>query len=294
MLLRLAPILFVLLWSTGFIGSKLGADDAEPFTFLALRFVLAILALLPIALARGSLKGDWRSRGHAVVVGALMHGGYLGGVYWAIRYGMPAGVSALIVSLQPILTSVLAGPLLGETLSARHWAGLALGIVGAGLIVGPKLGGAALDTGVNAATISACVVALFAMTLGTLYQKRFAAGSDLVGGAVWQYVGALALSGSAAMLFETRTIIWTPKFVFALAWLVFALSIGAILLLMLLLRKHAVSGVSGLFFLVPACTAGMAYLIFDERLTPVQIVGMGAAIAGVLLIARRPPSRAQA
>ena len=125
MLLRLAPALFVFLWSTGFIGSKLGAADAEPFTFLSLRFALAMLILLPVAAARGALKGDWRQRGHAALVGAMIHGGYLGGVFWAIRHGMPAGVVALIVSLQPVLTSVLAGPLLGETLSARHWAGLA-------------------------------------------------------------------------------------------------------------------------------------------------------------------------
>jgi drug/metabolite transporter (DMT)-like permease len=292
MLLRLAPALFVLLWSTGFIGSKLGAADAEPFTFLSMRFVLAILVLLPVALLRGSLKEDWRRRGHAALVGALIHGGYLGGVFWAIRHGMPAGVAALIVSLQPILTSVLAGPLLGEKLAARHWAGLALGLLGALLIVGPKLGGAnkGVDSGVDGATLAAALIALLAITLGTLYQKRFGAGVDLVGGAIWQYLGALAIVGSAAMLFETRAVTWSPKFIFALGWLVMALSIGAILLLMLLIRQHAVSGVSGLFYLVPPCTAVMAYVMFDERLTMTQIIGMAIAIAGVILIAGRRPA----
>lgn len=290
MLLRLAPALFVLLWSTGFIGSKLGAADAEPFTFLSLRFALAIVVLLPVAVLRGSLKQDWRKRGHAALVGALIHGGYLGGVFWAIRHGMPAGVVALIVSLQPVLTSVLAGPLLGEKLTARHWAGLALGLLGGLLIVGPKLGG--FGSGVNGATLAASSIALLAITLGTLYQKRFGAGVDLVGGAIWQYLGALAVVGGAAMLFETRAVIWSPKFILALGWLVMALSIGAILLLMLLIRQHAVSGVSGLFYLVPACTAVMAYLMFDERLTMLQIVGMAVAIAGVVLIGVRRPAPA--
>lgn len=213
----------------------------------------------------------------------LIHGVYLGGVYWAIRRGMPAGVSALIVSLQPILTAVLAGPWLGERLTARDWTGLALGLLGAGLIVAPKLGSGA---GFDAASLAASVAALFAITLGTIYQKRFGGGVDLVGGAVWQYFGALAVVGLGAA-FETRAIQWTPGLAFALAWLVLALSIGAVFLLMLLIRRHAVSGVSGLFYLVPACTAAMAYLMFGERLTLVQLVGMAAAIAGVGLIAAR-------
>jgi drug/metabolite transporter (DMT)-like permease len=291
MLLRFAPALFVLLWSTGFIGSKLGAADAEPFTFLSIRFMLAILALAPIALLRRSLSGAWRSKGHAALAGALIHGGYLGGVFWAIRAGMPAGVTALIVSLQPIATSMLAGPLLGERLSARHWAGLMLGLAGAALIVGPKLAGA--NAGVTGATIAASLIALASITLGTLYQKRFATGVDLVGGAVWQYLGALAIVGVGALMFETRVVTWSPKFVFALGWLVLALSIGAILLLMLLIREHAVSGVSGLFYLVPACTAVMAYLIFGETLTLVQIAGMASAISGVVMIARQPVSGAK-
>jgi drug/metabolite transporter (DMT)-like permease len=281
MLLRLAPVLFVLLWSTGFIGAKLGGEDAEPFTFLSLRFGLALAALLPVAAWRGGLGG--RGRGHAFLVGMLIHGVYLGGVYWAIRRGMPAGVSALIVSLQPILTAVLAGPWLGERLTARDWTGLALGLLGAGLIVAPKLGSGA---GFDAASLAASVAALFAITLGTIYQKRFGGGVDLVGGAVWQYFGALAVVGLGAA-FETRAIQWTPGLAFALAWLVLALSIGAVFLLMLLIRRHAVSGVSGLFYLVPACTAAMAYLMFGERLTLVQLVGMAAAIAGVGLIAAR-------
>lgn len=290
-----APALFVLLWSTGFIGSKLGGTDAEPFTFLSLRFILAILALLPIALFRKAFKGGWRRRGHAALVGSLIHGGYLGGVFWAIRHGMPAGVVALIVSLQPIMISILASPLLGEKPSIRHWAGLGLGLLGTLLVIGPKLGGAdaGLGSGVDSATLAAALIALLTITVGTLYQKRFASTVDLVEGAIWQYAGALVIVGMAALIFETRSVTWSPKFIFALGWLVFALSIGAILLLMLMIRQHAVSGVSGLFFLVPACTAIMAYIIFGERLTVLQIVGMTIAIVGVLLIAKNrgaPPN----
>jgi drug/metabolite transporter (DMT)-like permease len=288
MLLRLAPALFVLLWSTGFIGMKLGAASAEPFTFLSLRFIAAILILLPISLLRGALKAGWRQRSHAALVGSLMHGGYLGGVLWAIRHGMPAGVIALIVGLQPILASMLASPLLGEQLTSRHWVGLTLGFLGVLLTVGPRFWGAeaGLGAGVDAATVSSGLIALLSLTIGTLYQKHFASGSDLVGGALWQYVGGLGIVGAAALLFETRDVIWSPQFIFALAWLVLALSIGAILLLLLLIRQHAVSGVSGLFYLVPACTGIMAYIMFDERLAALQIVGMALAIAGVFLIAR--------
>ena len=183
MLMRAAPLLFVVLWSTGFIGSKLGSSDAEPFTFLALRFLLVLAILLPVCLYMRRQAGGWHERGHAMVAGMLIHGVYLGGVFWAIRQGMPAGVAALIVSLQPILTSLLSGPLLGEKLSSRHWLGLALGLAGAFLILAPKLeqavGG---GTGINAATIIATVLALAAITAGTLYQKRFATRIDLIVG----------------------------------------------------------------------------------------------------------------
>lgn len=299
MLMRLAPALFVVLWSTGFIGSKLGAADAEPFTFLSLRFLFVLALLVPVVLTTGRQARGWRERGHALVAGTLIHGAYLGGVFWAIRHGMPAGVTALIVSLQPIATSVLAGPLLGERLSARHWLGLALGLAGAVLILAPKLGHtlAAGGGGIDARTITASILALAGITAGTLYQKRYATRIDMVVGAVWQYVGALAVVGVAALATETRAVNWTPQFIIALAWLVLVLSIGAITLLMLLIRQNAVASVSGLFYLVPAVTAVIAYLMFDERLDAVQMTGLALATAAVLLIAsaqRRqaaPPSR---
>ena len=295
MLMRAAPIVFVLLWSTGFIGSKLGASDAEPFTFLALRFLIVLALLVPVMLVTGRRARGWRERGHAMVVGMLIHGLYLGGVFWAIRHGMPAGVAALIVSLQPVLTSVLSAPLLGEKLSARHWLGLALGLAGAVLILAPGLehvlqsGG-----GITVPTIVAAVIALAGITASTIYQKRFATGTDLLAGTVWQYAGALLLVGAFSLAFETRVIDWTPKFVFALAWLVLVLSIGAVSLLMLLIRQNAVASVSGLFYLVPAVTSVIAWFMFGETLGPVQLAGLVLATVAVLMISGvRLPRRAR-
>lgn len=298
MLMRIAPVLFVLLWSTGFIGSKLGAADAEPFTFLALRFLLVLALLVPVVLLGRRQARGWHERGHAMVAGTLIHGAYLGGVFWAIRHGMPAGVAALIVSLQPIVTAVLAGPLLGERLSARHWLGLALGLVGAVLILAPKLeravaaGGS--GSGIDTATVTATVLALAGITAGTLYQKKFAGRIDLVVGAVWQYVGALAVVGTGSLLLETRVVNWTPNFIFALGWLVVVLSIGAIFLLMLLIRQNAVASVSGLFYLVPAVTAVIAYFMFGETLDLVQTAGLVLATLAVLLIASAQRQQAAA
>ncbi|SDO81985.1 Permease of the drug/metabolite transporter (DMT) superfamily [Filomicrobium insigne] len=288
MLMRVAPLVFVVLWSTGFIGSRLGAPDAEPFTFLSLRFLLVLGLLLPVALFFQQRAGGWHERGHAIVVGALIHGFYLGGVFWAIHREMPAGVAALIVSLQPIMTSVLAGPLLGERVSAQNWFGLAIGLVGAILILAPKFDLAtSAGTGINGYTILASVIALCAITMGTLYQKRFATRIDLLVGAVWQYIGALIIVSAGALLFETREVNWTPNFIFALAWLVLVLSIGAISLLMLLIRQNAVATVAGLFYLVPGVTALIAHFMFGETLDLMQIFGLVLATFAVLLTTLR-------
>lgn len=295
MLMRLAPFVFVVLWSSGFIGSRLGASDAEPFTLLSIRFVLALGILVPVAAALRHQARGWHQRGHSLVAGALIHGACLGGVFWAIRHDMPAGVAALIVSLQPIATSVLAGPLLGEKVSAQHWLGVVLGLAGASLILAPKLETAvAAGGGITGATIAATTLALGGITFGTLYQKRFAAGIDLMAGTVWQYVGAMLVVGTGALLFETGVVSWTPKFIFALAWLVLVVSIGAVSLLMLLIRQNAVASVSGLFYLVPAVTAVIAYFMFGEALDGIQLIGLLLATVAVLLTAARRDSGAPA
>ncbi len=273
MLMRAAPFLFVLLWSTGFIGSKVGVLYAEPFTFLSLRFMFALAILVPLALFWGRRAASWAQRGHAAVAGTLLHGVYLGGVLWALRHGMPAGVAALIVSLQPIFTSLLSGALLGERLAARHWLGLGLGLAGAVLILLPKLETAAQSdsSGIAHAAIMTTVFALAGITAGTLYQKRFAGRIDLVAGSVWQYIGALTVTGAAALATETRQVTWTLEFVLAMAWLVAVISIGAIFLLMRLIERDTAARVSGLFYLVPAVTAIIAYAVFGETLGPSKL-----------------------
>jgi drug/metabolite transporter (DMT)-like permease len=291
MLLRVAPVLFVLLWSTGFIGTKLGASGAEPFTFLTMRFALVLALLVPFAIWMGSPRLSATQVKHAVIVGVLVHATYLGGVMWALRAGMAANVSALIVSLQPILTAVFAGMLLGELITRRHWFGLALGLVGTGLVIGPKMAAAAGGAATTVPTLISATIALFAITFGTLYQKRFAGGIDLVSGAIWQYFGALLVAVPLALMFETRDVQWTPGVIGALAWLVIVLSIGAMSLLMLMIRSNAVSQTSALFYLVPGTTAVMAYVMFGEELSAVQLVGLVVvSIAVVLMQPRARPA----
>ena len=282
---RLVPATFVVLWATGFIGARYAMPWAEPFTFLALRFVLAAVILGVLMLALGSRRLTRAGKLHAVIAGVLMQGVYLGGVFWAIHRGMPAGLSALIVGLQPIVTAVLAGELLGEAILPRHWAGLATGFVGVVVVLWPKLG--TLGAGVTGATLAASVIAVVAMSLGTVWQKRFASG-DLVTSTFWQYVGGAALMALGSLAFETRVVTVNGELVFALVWLVLVLSIGAIFLLMLMIRDGAMAKVASLFYLVPAVTALMTWALFGERLNAVQLVGMAIATLGVALATARP------
>ncbi len=283
---RIAPALFVLLWSTGFIASKLGGPYAEPATFLSVRFLIVLAILVPVALLFSAPWPTGWPAIHSIVVGALIHGAYLGGVFWAIRNGLPAGVSALIVSLQPVLTAVLAATLLGERITPRHWGGLALGLLGAALVVGPKIELAehARSTGITVATVCSCGVALLGMTIGTIYQKRFSTKADLRTGTALQFIGALVVTAPLALVVETREIVWSAPFMAALAWLVIVLSIVSIMLLMFLIRQNAVSRLSGLFYLVPAVTAGLAFLMFGETLTLVQLTGVAMVMGAVVLI----------
>lgn len=282
MLLRIAPALFVLLWSSGFIAAKLGRDGAEPFTFLSIRFLFVLAIMAPIGVWLASRPMTPSERLHAAIVGSLIHGTYLGGVFFAVKHGMPAGVVALIVSLQPVMTAIASGPLLGETVTPRHWLGLLLGLLGSALVLAPRIDLAV--SGITSATIAAAVLALAGITAGTIYQKRFASRIDIGSGAIWQYLGALAMTGAGSLLVETREVTWTSEFVVALGWLVLVLSIGAISLLMLLIRESAVSRVTGLFYLVPATTALLAWALFGETLSLVQLGGMVLVTLAVLMI----------
>ncbi|PLX38497.1 MAG: hypothetical protein C0606_09875 [Hyphomicrobiales bacterium] len=287
LLSRLVPVVFVLLWSTGYIGARMGAPWSEPLSFLTVRFGIVVILM---AIVAAVLRAPWpQSRAaafHAVVVGVLVHGCYLGGVFWGIDRGMPAGVAALIVGLQPLLTAFAAGPVLGEKIGAKEWIGLAIGLVGVSLVLAPKLNVA--DAGISVGTIVPVLIGTVSITLGTLYQKRFATGIDLRTGAVLQYVGGVSVVGIGALIFENFEITWTTEFIIALAWLVLVLSIGAITLLMMLIRKGAVSRVASLFYLVPVLTALVAWGLFGETLNWIQIAGMAVTTVAVAVVARAP------
>jgi drug/metabolite transporter (DMT)-like permease len=283
--LAFTPGLFVFLWATGFIGARLSADDAEPFSFLFIRCVIVAAILAMAALI---FRAPWPGRhaaAHAMVVGALIHGSYLGCVFWSIRHGLPAGVSALIVGLQPLLTALLAAPVLGERITARHWLGLGVGILGVALVVWPKLTFG--DHGITPLTVAASVFATLSISVGSIYQKRHVTGLDLRSGNAVQFLGAAAAVGVVALASERFEITWTGEVVFAMAWLVLVLSIGATTLLYLMIRHGEVSRIAGLFYLVPAVTAALAWALFGESLSPVQILGMAICAGAVMLVTRR-------
>lgn len=279
----LAPVAFVLLWSTGFVGAKYGLPYAEPFTFLALRLAIAA-TLLGVAAALTGGRLTRAQLGRAAVTGLLMHATYLGGVFWAISRGTPAGVSSVVVSVQPVLVAALAVRLLGERLMARQWAGLAVGVAGVGLVVAPGLTGSTRDFPVEG--LAACLLALLGGTLGTLWHKRHGDGIPLLWGTAVQYAAAAVVLALLSAATETQRIDWTGDFLAALAYLVVALSIGAVLLLLVLLRRGSASGVSSLYYLVPPATAVEAYLLFGEQLAAVSVVGIVVTCVGVALVVR--------
>ena len=279
------PALFVLLWATGFIGARYAMPWSEPFSFLAVRFVLAAVVLLLIMLVMRSKKLTPPQAAHAAFAGALIHGVYLGGVFWSIRHGLPAGLSALIIGLQPLITAVMAGWALGERILPRHWMGLAAGFLGIVIVLAPKIGQAI--GGVTPATFPACLAGAVAISAGTVWQKKFVSNADLVTATLWQYLGAAVVMAVGSFAFETRQFTLTGELVFAMAWLVLVLSIGAIFLLMMMIREGEMSKVSSLFYLVPAVTALIAWVLFGETLTPVQLVGMAITTIGVAMATRR-------
>ncbi len=280
---RLYPFLFVFLWSTGFIGAKYGLPYAEPLSFLLTRYGIVIALMTAIALLT---RAPWPKGAmqwvHIGVSGLLVHAVYLGGVFVAIKHGLPAGVTALVVGMQPLLTACGAGWLLGEKVVGRQWIGLGLGFVGVALVVSGKFGeAAALGT-----MLVPALVALLGITLGTLYQKRFCAQFDLRTGSVIQFVPTAVVTALAVVLFEDYRLEWTGDFIFALGWLVLVLSIGAISLLNLLIRSGSAVNVASLFYLTPLSTALIAFVVFGEKLTLTAAIGMLIAVSGVYLVAR--------
>lgn len=276
-----APAIFVLLWSTGFIGARMGAPYSEPMTFLAIRMAMVLAILIPLALA---LKARWpspRKAGHAFVTGLLIHGAYLAGVFWAIDDGMPAGLAALMMGLQPVLTAFFARGILGEIVTRNHILGFVLGLIGISMVLYPRLAGGAF--GVTPMQIIAALIAVFGISFGTIYQKRFAADLDMRTATVWQYLAAGLLCTALSFLLETQEITWSADFIFALGWLVLVLSIGAIFLLLWLIEHGAVANIAGLFYLVPAITTIISFILFDEPVTHIQIIGIIVTATGVFV-----------
>jgi len=283
-----APFLFVLLWSTGFIGSRFGTAYAEPFTLLAWRYLFTLLLLLVLVLLwRAPWPRTPAQVGHAAMVGMLIHVCYLGGIFWAIRHGMSAGIAALITGLHPLVAAALAGWTLGETVDARRWSGLALGFLGMAMVVGSELG-------VGAPTLAgvfACLLSVFGIAAGSVWEKRFGAGMPIRSSQTIQYATGCALMFALSFGLETGEVEWNTAFLLTMLWLVGALSIGAMALFHWLNRRGDVSGVASFFFLVPPITALESYLIFGETLSRTAIVGMAVTAVGVAIAMREPPRK---
>lgn len=276
----IAPGVFVFLWATGFISARYAMPWAEPFLFLALRFAFAFALLVAIVaiLRRPRRHVGWSSVFHAMFAGCLMHGIYLGGVFWAIKNGMPAGLSALIVGLQPLVTALMAAGFLGDRVTRRQWTGLAVGFAGVVMVLQPVFGA----TGdVTLPTLAAAVVGVTGMSAGTIWQKRFGGETGLMTSTIYQYLGASIVMFLLFFAFEEPVFIINGELVFAMAWAVFVLSIGAIFLLMILIREGEVAKVASLFYLVPGVTAVLAWFLFGEDLSALQIAGMIVAAIGV-------------
>ena len=282
------PAVFVVIWSTGFIVAKYGLPYAPPLTFLSIRYALSVLCfLIWIGLARVSWPRGRQQWLHLAVSGVLIHAGYLGGVWMAIKAGMGSGLTSLMVGLQPVLTALWlfamsASTGNGEKVTRRQWLGLALGLGGLIIVVSRKFGS---TQEVTAFTLSAVTVALFSITAGTLYQKRHVLPADVRGANAVQIAAALVVTLPLA-LFESEAIIWNAQFVGALTWSVLALSLGGSSLLYLLTQRGAATAVTSLLYLVPPCTALMAWLLFDEPITAVTVVGTAITAMGVSLVVR--------
>lgn len=288
--IRLAPAVFVFLWSTGWISARAAAPYADPLTFLATRFSLATLAMALLVLA---MRADWPKRGadagHAMLTGVLLHTGYLSTVWYVVAHGVPAGVSGVIAAVQPILTALLAPMLVGERISARQWAGIGLGFLGILIVLAPKI--AAVEAAKLAELRWLFVLNFFGMvsvTLGTFYQKRFIPSGDLRTITMLQYVGAALSTWVVAYVFEPNLRLeWTAGSIATMAWSVIALSVGAVMLLLWLIRQGAVSRAATLIYLVPSVVVVQAWLLFGETVSALQIGGIVVTALGVLLAVRK-------
>ena len=285
---KYAPALFVFLWSTGFVGAKYIVPYADPFTFLTIRYLIAsailiaIAAILkqPLRLSRDQVKAS-------VAVGMLLHVIYIGGVFYAVSLGVSAGISAVIVSIQPVLVSILAVPLLGERIRWVQVVGLILGVAGIALLLLPKVFQGDYSSSISEVGIIICIIALLGTSAGYLVQKKLGGEIPFLTGTGLQYAVSAAAFALLSALTEDQRVEWSPAFFFGLAWIVLMLSIASIVLLYGMLRAGSASKVSSLYYLVPPVAAIQAYFLFDEVIPPVGIVGMALAGLGVVLVMRQ-------
>jgi hypothetical protein len=281
---KLAPGLFVFLWSTGFIGVKYGIPYAPPFYFIAIRMAIASLLLfIAISFLRRSQPMTRSILWPSTLIGLTLHGAYLGGCFFAVSRGMPAGVAALIVSLQPVLVSLFAAKYLNEPLKARAVLGLILGLVGLFVVVIPRINMTG-DNAISLVAVAASVIGLLGGTSGTILQKKYGGAIPTLAGTSIQYAATALVLLVLALLFEEPNITWSPEFIGALTWLVLALSFGAILLLFFLLSHGSAASVSSLYYLVPAVTAIIAYFMFDEHISVISLIGTAITVLGVWLV----------
>jgi drug/metabolite transporter (DMT)-like permease len=283
------PWLFVVIWSTGFVVARGAMPHAPPFGFLAIRFALSFACLAAWVAVVGAAWPAGRAQfGHLVVTGVLIQAGYLGGVWAAVKAGLGAGTVALIVGLQPVLTAIWVAQASRSSgrsgVTARQWLGLAFGFAGIGLVVWRKLGGEVTPVNLALAT-----VALFGITIGTLYQKRFVAPCDVRSASAVQMLAGLVVCTPIALL-EAETIQWHVDLVAAMAWSVLVLTLGGSSLLYLLIQRGEATVVTSLLYLVPPCTALMAWAMFGEELTPIMMMGMALTVVGVALVVGSAPS----
>lgn len=290
---RLAPAIFVLLWSTGWVVAKFGAIVSEPLTFLSIRYLVAAVLFAGLCLVSGvSWPRDRRTIVHAVVSGAFLHGFYLGAVWWAIGEGVPAALSSIIAALQPLMTALAAPFFIGERLSRKQKIGLGLGFLGVLLAVLPKFFGHGASA-IPAFALVINMLGMAAVTYGTIYQKQYLPTGDIRAIATLQYVGALIVTVPFALGMESLHVDFGWAFVALLVWSVLGISMGAILLLLYLLRRGQVSRAASLIYLVPPIAALQAAAIFGEELTIPMILGTAIVVVGVYLTNRKDPAPAE-
>ena len=274
---RFAPVLFVVLWSTGFVGAKYGLPFADPFIFLSVRVLIAALILFAVAaLLKSPIAIGTSAITRSALIGFFLHACYLGGVFYAISKGLPAGVAAVVTSLQPVLVSLLAVKALGEPLKLKQVVGLILGLIGVVLVLGPSF-----EQDIPVSSVIGILVALMGSTVATLLQKKIGSEVPLISGTAYQYLASGLVLAIAALATGGTRIQWSGQFILAFVWLIAVLSVGAILLLLWLLNTGSAASVSSLFYLIPPATALEAFFLFGEKVNTQGFLGIGITALGV-------------